>query len=150
MKGHIHMQTIDRTPDATPDITTGRRLVVTYNWLTVVIALAVLLQAVLAGQGMFNGKPGLIDGHATVGDILVIVTIVTAGITFYARNLGLLSTGTVIRNLVTVVLMVVQLMIGYATRDSSNAIAWHIPNGVLLMGLTTANAVLAWFTPPRR
>ena len=139
------MQTINH---AQTSVTTSRtRLVVTYNWLTVVIALAVLLQAVLAGQGLFNSKPGLIDGHGTVGDILVVVTIFTAGLTFYLRKLGLLSTGTVIRNLVTVVVMVVQLMIGYATRNDSIAIAWHIPNGVLLMGLTTANMVLAWFTP---
>lgn len=139
------MQTIDRSP--MPVTTSRSRLLVTYNWLTVVIALAVLLQAVLAGQGLFNSKPDLINGHATVGDILAIVTILTGGLTIYLRKLGLLSTGTVIRNLVTVVLMVVQLMIGYATRDGSNAIAWHIPNGVLLMGLTTANMVLAWFTP---
>lgn len=129
------------------DTAAGHRLVTAYNWLTVVIALAVLLQAVLAGQGLFNSKPDLITGHGNVGDILVAVTIVTAGIAIYGRNRKLLSSGTVVRNLVTVVLMVVQLMIGYATRDSSNAIAWHIPNGVLLMGLTTANAVLAWFAP---
>lgn len=139
------MQTIDQAP--TPVTTSRSRLVVTYNWLTVVIAFAVLLQAVLAGQGMFNSKPDLINGHATVGDILALVTIFTAGLTVYLRKLGLLSAGTVIRNLVTAVLMVVQLMIGYATRHGANAIAWHIPNGVLLMGLTTANMILAWFSP---
>jgi hypothetical protein len=34
------------------------------------------------------------------------------------------------------VLVVVQIGLGYAGDDGGNAAAWHIPNGVLILGLS--------------
>ncbi|MGB3327928.1 MAG: hypothetical protein WBA46_03180 [Thermomicrobiales bacterium] len=138
------MATLDRTPAPRP---TGRTLLLTYSGLTVVIALGVLLQALLAGQGLFNSMPGLIDMHGTLGSLLTLVTLIAAGVAVAARNQGLLTNGAVLRSIAVVVLTIVQLVIGWATKDDASAIAWHIPNGVLLMGLTTANMVLALFAP---
>lgn len=138
------MATLDRTP---PPHATGRTLLLTYNGLTVVIALGVLLQAMLASQGLFNSMPGLIDMHGLTGRILTLVTMVGAGVAISARNRGLLANGAVLRSIAVVVLTIVQLVIGWATKGDAGAIAWHIPNGVLLMGLTTANMVLALFAP---
>jgi hypothetical protein len=37
----------------------------------------------------------------------------------------------------------VQIALGYNAKDSPSAGAWHIPNGVLIFGLTTWQLLLA-------
>ncbi|MGB3304907.1 MAG: hypothetical protein WBA63_01900 [Thermomicrobiales bacterium] len=129
---------------------TGRGwLVTTYGWLSSLLALGVLIQAVLASQGLFESKPDLISGHGMFGNLLVLITLAIAGLALYGRGTYTppLDTGALVRALVLLVLIVIQVFLGYATRDSSTAIAWHIPNGVLLMGVSAVNAAMAWMRP---
>ena len=42
-----------------------------------------------------------------------------------------------------VVLVVAQLGLGYSGRDSAGAAALHVPNGVLIFGITTALVALS-------
>jgi len=124
-------------------------LVTTYGWLSSLLALGVLIQAVLASQGLFESKPDLISGHGMFGNLLVLITLAIAGIALYGRGRYTppLDTGAVVRAIVLIVLIVIQVFLGYATRDSTTAIAWHIPNGVLLMGVSAVNAAMAWMRP---
>ena len=41
------------------------------------------------------------------------------------------------------VLLVVQIALGYSGRDEASAVAWHVPNGVLIFGLATWQLMLA-------
>lgn len=142
------MQTSPRT-DRTDTTSSGRGLLVTYGWLSSLLALGILVQAVLASQGLFKGKPDLISGHGMLGNVLGLIAIVIAGIAIYGRGKYAppLDNGAVVRAIVLVVLIVIQIMLGYSTRDSNTAIAWHIPNGVLLMGVSAVNAAMAWAKP---
>lgn len=116
-----------------------------YKWLTIITALGMLVQAVLGGQGSFyGGHRGLLTGHAQVGNIFFLLVVIQAFLSFQ------LSTGRIIPrwilglNLVQIVLVVAQIGLGYSSRSNIATIAWHIPNGVLLMGTSTTLAVLAW------
>ena len=114
---------------------------------TVVLAVSVLIQAWLGSSGFFQGEPGRIDIHAMLGNFMFLVAIVQVGLAFYAMPKGLASRNLLILAGVTVVLLIAQIGLGYSTRDSIYALAWHLPNGVLLMGVTTVAAGLAWNEP---
>lgn len=123
----------------------GNTTLMVYKWLTLVTALGMLVQAVLGGHGsIYGGHRGLLTGHAQVGNIFFLLVVIQAFLSFQ------LSTGRIIPrrilglNLVQIVLVVAQIGLGYSSRSNIATIAWHIPNGVLLMGTCTTLAVLAW------
>jgi hypothetical protein len=111
---------------------------------TIVLAVGVLIQAWLGSTGFFQGEPDRIDVHGMLGNFMFLVAVIQVGIAFYAMTKGIASRNLLILSVVTVLLVVAQIGLGYSTRDSIDALAWHLPNGVLLMGVTTATAVLAW------
>lgn len=141
------------SPAETPGTSenSGRGLILAYRWLASIFTLGILVQAVLASQGLFNGKPDLISGHGMFGNLLLVIAVAIVGIALYGRAKFAppLDNGALARSVILVVLVVIQVMLGYATRDSTTAIAWHIPNGVLLMGLSAVNAAMAWAKPRR-
>ena len=143
------MQPSSRTDTTGTPTSSGRGLLIAYGWLSSLLALGILVQAVLASQGLFKAKPDLISGHGMLGNILALIAIAIAGIAIYGRGKYTppLGNGAVVRGIVLVVLIAIQISLGYATRDSSTAIAWHIPNGVLLMGISAVNAAMAWAKP---
>lgn len=127
----------------------GQKMRTTWQWITVVFALAILLQAVLASFGLFEGEPRLVDFHRELGNILPLVALVQAVLAIILFRRRVLGAWPLSIGIALIPLVIGQLMMGYETSESSSAIAWHIPLGVLLMSLTTANAVLAW-TPRTR
>ena len=101
----------------------------------------VLVQALLAGRGWFRDRD-LIAIHGGVGALVVLVAISQVVLTLLVgapahlrRSLGLCSAA-------LLVLVVVQYALGFATRTSAEAAAWHVPNGVLLFGLAVINCML--------
>jgi hypothetical protein len=116
---------------------------------TILLAVGVLIQGWLGSTGFFQGEPGRIDVHAMLGNFMFLVAVIQVGIAFYAMPKGFASRNLLILAVVTVLLLVAQIGLGYSTRDSIDALAWHLPNGVLLMGVTTATAVIAWNAVPR-
>jgi hypothetical protein len=107
-------------------------------WLKGVSALfaaLVLFQAFMGGRGWFLDYD-LIKIHGYIGDGVLLVAIIQLVLMF---SIGLpsdirrtaLTLGSVL-----VVLTIVQLGLGYSSKDDANAAAWHIPNGVLIFGLT--------------
>ena len=143
------MQTTPGTDTPGTSETSGRGLILAYRWLASIFSLGILVQAVLASQGLFKSKPDLISGHGMLGNALALIAVVIAGIAIYGRGKYTppLDNGAVARSAILVVLVVIQIMLGYSTRDSATAIAWHIPNGVLLMGFSAVNAAMAWMKP---
>lgn len=122
----------------------GRTMLTTWRWLTVLFALAILLQAVLASFGLFEDKPGLVAFHRGLGNLLPLLALaqaVLAVIQFRRRSAKWIAIS-------LVPLVIGQLAMGYQTSESTTAIALHISLGVLLMSLTTINAVIAWTPRP--
>ena len=123
--------------EVNPGIVTG--YVVT-AWLFVA---SVLVQAFLAGRGIYPGDRDLIDAHGIVANLVFLLAVANVILAFLAtkasqqRGLFLGLSGLVL------VLTVAQIAMGYAIEDNLDVGGWHILNGVLIMGLGTAHGVLA-------
>jgi hypothetical protein len=110
-----------------------------YKAVTALFAALVLIQAFLAGRGWFKDLD-LIDVHGVVGNVVFLVAVGQVALAFLTvgRGAPLLLGGAL------VVLVVAQIGLGYAGRDSAEAAAWHVPNGVLIAGLAAAQVVGAF------
>ena len=134
------------TQTSTPAASSGNTLLTGLRVTATVLAVGVLGQAWLGSTGFFQGQPGRIDVHAMLGNFLFLVAVIQAGIALVAMQRGLASRNMLILAIGAVLLTTGQIGLGYSTRDSLNALAWHLPTGVALMGLTTVIAVLAYQT----
>ena len=113
-----------------------------FRWLTLVTALLVLLQAVLAGRGLLI-DPDLFDVHEIVANLLFVVVVVQLGLAFAIGIPGKLGRRMKGMNAALLVLLVVQIALGYSGPDSREALAWHIPLGVFIFGLAAGIADMA-------
>lgn len=132
------------TPGDTSESVRGGKMTTTWRWLTVVIALAIFLQAVLASFGLFEGEAQLVDIHRELGNALPLVALAQAILATILFRRGGLGKAELWIGIALVPVVMGQLSLGYETGSSSTAIALHIPLGVLLMSLATVNALLAW------
>ena len=119
-------------------------LVPTTRVTSTFLAFGIVLQAYFAGSGVFDGNSDLINVHEMFGNIIFLVALAQIVITFIGMGRGVFSPNLPIVSVVIFVLIVVQISLGYAGREDISAIAYHLPNGVLLMGLCTWSAALAW------
>jgi len=126
-------QTTAMSPLARPSLLTPLRVV------AALVGLAVFVQAIFAGQGLFIDTDNL-DIHGMIGNLTLLLVLAQAGLVFFAGFRGRDRTSFLIRSLVLVVLVVAQLGLGYSGRDGGNAAALHIPNGVAIMGLAASLA----------
>jgi len=117
------------------------------RWLSVVLAIGIIVMAALVGQGIWNGERGLITGHGHLGNgifALAAIQFVIAVLLYQKKQISAMH---MVITFALVVLLLAQAGLGYSGRANSSLIAWHLPNGVLLMGLATFNAALAWLRP---
>lgn len=116
------------------------------KWLSVAMSGLVVVMALLAGQGFFEAQPGLITGHGHLGNGIFALAAVQLVLAFLGYQKGLIGRNHVLLNGVIIILLFAQIGLGYAgsRNNIGSAVAWHLPNGVLLMGATTMNAVLFW------
>lgn len=131
-----------------PSATSGTGLLTGLRITAIVLAFGVLLQAWLGSTGFFQGEPGRIDVHAMVGNFLFLFSVIQAGIALIAMQRGFPTRTILYLSVATVLLTTAQIGLGYSTRDSVNALAWHLPTGVALMALTTVVAVLVYQLRP--
>ncbi|MBM3662705.1 MAG: hypothetical protein FJW94_07430 [Actinobacteria bacterium] len=103
--------------------------------LDVLVVVLILVQAVLAGQSLFEGSS--ISVHGYVGNGTFAVAVIAAFVALAARvPVWVLST-----NALLALLLFFQTGLGYVGRDSALAASWHIPLGVSAFGLAAAALV---------
>jgi hypothetical protein len=113
-----------------------------YRWAVVATAALVLVQAVLAGRGWFVDL-ALIEIHGWVGNATFLTAIGQAALAFAGWRRGTLGRAEVVLGGLLVALVVAQIGLGYSGRESAGAASWHVPNGVLIFGVSAASLALA-------
>lgn len=96
----------------------------------------VLIMAVLGGR--FFVSPSIIDIHGYIGNFVFLLVIAQAALLFLAGIGGRLGKALLGLALLTVLLVIAQIGLGYSGRESATALSLHIPNGVLIFGLSAA------------
>ena len=136
----------------TPAESGSSKLAVAYRIIVAVVPLLVLIQAFLIGRGIWLGNRDLIDWHQRIADPTVLLALVLAvlAVVRYRRDRSI-DTIDLVACIALFVLLFVQLALGYSGTDeddpSPGAIAWHVPNGVLIAIVGT---VLLTRSLPRR
>lgn len=134
----LHAAPASTTSSSASGLLTGLR------WTATVIAIGIVVQAVLASQGFYEGKPGLVTGHGHLGNTLFLLAVIQTVVAFAASKRNLVERQVVMLAAVVTLLIVAQIGLGYTGRTEATAMAWHLPNGVLLMGVSTILAVILW------
>jgi hypothetical protein len=134
---------VESTPRSPIRSSSGFDAAIYYRWLTVVTVALVLVQAILAGQGLFD-DPEQLDVHGFVGNLTFLAVVGQAILAYLATTRRAIGRLELALNALLVLLVVAQLGLGYSGRDSADAAAWHVPNGVLIFGLASALVAMAW------
>jgi hypothetical protein len=102
-----------------------------HRTLAAVIAALILVMAAIAGRSLFG--PWDIEIHGFVGNGVFVLAVIGFGLAIYRRP------GTPELTVAALIAMLTfaQVGLGYVGRETLEAAAWHIPNGVLLMALST-------------
>lgn len=89
----------------------------------------ILVQAVLAGQHLFGSWS--ITAHGVIGNVgFVLALVVLATSVLLKLDRVVVGLAALLALLVTA-----QIGLGYSGRESLDAAAWHVPNGVLSFGV---------------
>jgi hypothetical protein len=107
--------------------------IVALSWVNAAI---VLIMAVLGGR--FFVEPDVIDVHGYIGNLFFALVVAQAGLLVMAGIRGWIGKTLMGLAAVGVLLVVAQLGLGYSGRESATALSLHIPNGVLIFGLSAA------------
>jgi hypothetical protein len=129
---------------AQPNSGTGSGLMTGLKITSAFLAFGLLVQAWLGSSGFYNGNPDLITMHEWLGNLFIVVAIVQLTLAFLAVSHGPATRGLLYFSGLTVIGAIAQIGLGYAGRENAGAMAWHLPNGVLLMGLCTMSLLLVW------
>jgi hypothetical protein len=124
-------------------------LVRNYPWLTVLTGMSVLLQAILAGRGWFMDYD-LIEVHGFVGNVTFLLVILLVIGAWLGRQAGVMTNTELIVSIALIALTAAQFGLGYGGRDSRSAAALHIPNAILITGLTSALIAISFIRQPNR
>ena len=115
---------------------TTQALAAVHNGAARLLALLVLVQALLAGRALFGGWS--IAVHGVVGNSTFAVAVVAVVLALRRRAGG----AVVVVAAALVAALTVQIGLGYAGRNSAEAAAWHVPNGVAAFGLAVWQVML--------
>lgn len=102
-----------------------------HRTLAAVIAALILVMAAIAGRALFG--PWDIEVHGFVGNGVFVLAVANFALAIYRRPGNAQLTVAALVGMLTFA----QVGLGYVGRDELEAAAWHIPNGVLLMALST-------------
>ncbi len=120
-------------PAARPGLVQGLRI------LAPLITLMVLVQAAFIGQGLYRPDTDLVRVHGYIGNATFLLVAVQTALAFFAGFRGRTRATLLGTSIVLLILVIAQIGLGYSGRDGGQAAAWHIPNGVLIFGLTVSN-----------
>jgi hypothetical protein len=127
----------------------GNGLVRSYPWLAVLTGGAVLLQAVLAGRGWFIDYD-LIEVHGLIGNLTFLLAMLLVVGAWLGRQSGVMTNTELIMSIALLALVAAQLGLGYSGRDSQTAASLHVPNGILVTGLTAGLITISFMRQPTR
>ena len=118
-------------PTASSPVASRAKLLNVYRALAGLLAVLVLVQAWMAGHSnrLFGDMD--ITIHGIVGNVSYLIAVGALVLAIVARA----NKATIGVAAAVVVLLTVQIGLGYSGRDSTGAAAWHIPNGVAIFGL---------------
>ena len=108
-----------------------------YRLTGYVLAVAVLLQAVVAGRSLFGDWD--IEVHGWMGNGSFVLGLVLVALTIRCRT----GRPAVLTAIALAAALFAQVGLGYAGRSALSAAAWHVPLGVLIFGLAIFNVTLA-------
>ena len=116
-----------------------------FRWLSTGTAVLILLQAIMAGQFLFRGSqfPHLKEDHGALGNLIFVVVVAQLILAFLGMRERMWGSNIIVINVVILLLVFVQIGLGYGGRTNTFSASMHIPNGVLLFGLAVLNAVIA-------
>lgn len=134
----VRATTGSTTNSGSPGLVLGLRIT------SVLLTLGLLVQAWLGSSGFFEGDANLTTAHEMLGNIFFLAAVGQVVLSFLAFQKGVAARSLVIVSVVLLAGVVAQLGLGYVGRENASAMAWHLPNGVLLMGLCTLSLALAW------
>jgi hypothetical protein len=98
----------------------------------------VLIQALFAGRGLYLNHD-MLEVHGQIGNLTFLAVLAQLVIVFLLGIRGPLNRPLLGSCALLAILVTIQLGLGYSGRDSGGqAAAWHVPNGVLIFGLTIA------------
>lgn len=120
-----------------PVVGTGAGVARGYRVAVLATAVLVFAQALLAGRGWFVDL-GLIRVHGWVGNATFLAAVVQLALAYLAWRRGTLSAVEVGLGGLLLLLVVAQFGLGYGGRESAAAASLHVPNGVLIFGITAA------------
>ena len=110
-----------------------QRLAGAQRTLAAVMAVLVLVLALMAGRSQRLFGTWDIVVHGYVGNGLFVLAVANLALAIYRRP----STSQLTVAALIGMLTFAQVGLGYVGREQLEAAAWHIPNGVLLMALST-------------
>jgi hemin uptake protein HemP len=114
-----------------------------YRWVSIVTAILLLVQPILAGQFLYKGHSGLIDAHQGVAYLIFLTALGQLILAYLAR--GTYGAGLVGHNAVLFVLVIAQIGLGEVGKDHPGQLAYHIPLGVLLFGIGCMAPFMGFF-----
>lgn len=110
---------------------THESLLRAHRTLAAVVAVLILVMAAIAGRSLFGSWD--IEVHGWVGNGVFVLAVVNLALAIWRRATAPELTVAAL----VAVLTFGQVGLGYVGREQLEAAAWHIPNGVLLMALST-------------
>jgi hypothetical protein len=102
-----------------------------HRTLAAVIAALILVLALIAGRSLFGSWD--IEVHGYVGNAVFVLAVASFALAIYRRPGNAALTVAALIAMLTFA----QVGLGYVGREELEAAAWHLPNGVLLMALST-------------
>ncbi len=123
-----------------------------YRWLTALFAVLVIVQAFLGTRGFF-ADPDLVTVHEMLANAMFLLAVGQAVLAWLLYTKQVVTMRDLALNGVLVLLTISQIGLGYSATAGDNfasLISLHVPNGVLLMGVSTVLAATAWLSNARR
>ncbi len=132
---HQRQATAESQPAARPNLLSPLRVT------AALLPVLVLVQAVFAGQGLFIDTDNL-NLHGIIGNVVFVIVLVQTALVLFAGFGGRIRTMLLGANVVLLALVIAQIGLGYSGRDGGQAAALHVPNGVIVFGVSIGIAML--------
>ena len=114
-----------------------------YRWVSILTAVLMLIQPILAGQFLYKSHDNLVDVHQMVGYLIFLTSGAQLALAFMARRTY--GVGLVVHNAVLFILVIAQIGLGEVGKDHPGQLAYHIPLGVLLFGMGCVAPLMGFF-----